>query len=350
MEERYLIGSHVSAYPYENTKLYIYNRDNGRTFVLGEKEAQVFRMMNGVNTVEDIHNGCPFYSAGEIKKLAEAFSEIGLFRRTKKKWKPFKIKLPICNPNRLLKEDSAVTSALYYAICAGAPMLFTASFFAMRFLHRDLPAYLASSLAAFPSMSLENVAVIVTLALLSLALHEFGHMAAARHFGVHVPEIGVMLYFLIPCAYTDITGISLLRDKRKRLIVLFAGSLVNVGLIGVCFLVMALGSSTVTGMYCLAFILVNLGTIFMNMMILLKFDGYYVLETILDEPGLRENAMGHAAGLIRAAFGGKREEKKMFREVGNGSALRHMTYCVYAALSAAYVPFVMASTVIPYFF
>ena len=34
-----------------------------------------------------------------------------------------------------------------------------------------------------------------------------------------------MLYFLVPCAYTSISGINLLENKRKRIVVLLAGIL-----------------------------------------------------------------------------------------------------------------------------
>ena len=67
--EKYLIGSHIEAYPYEEDKLNIFNKNTGKTFVLGDKESQVFRLMNGANTVEDIHNRCPFYTAEEIMRL-----------------------------------------------------------------------------------------------------------------------------------------------------------------------------------------------------------------------------------------------------------------------------------------
>lgn len=350
--EKYLIGSHIEAYPYDDNKLNIFNRNTGKTFVLGDKESRVFQLMNGANTVEDIHSKCPFYTVDEIKKLEGAFSEIGLFETKKNRFNPLKIKLRLFNPNRLFAENALVTKVLHYMICVGAPALFLIAFLAMRLLNPDPVLYMEASLAAFSAINLVDFVVIALFSLVCLALHEVGHMITARRYGVNVPEIGVMLYFFIPCAYTNITGINLLKNKGKRLVVLLSGTLVNIGLIGMCYLVMALCSSPIIGMYCLALIIVNLGTIFMNTMVLIKFDGYYVMETILDEPKLRENAIGHIVNLLKITVSRNKEAKRAFSEtVKNDSAmLMHITYCVYAVLSVSYVPFIMLNTVIPFFF
>lgn len=350
--EKYLIGTHIEAYPYEDTKLNIYNKNTGKTFVLGEKEAIVFKLMNGANTIEDIQRECSYYTEDEIRKLASAFSNIGLFDKQKTKFNPFKIKLRLFNPNRFLKEKGIITKILHYGICVGAPVLFIVAFLAMGMLNPDPSAYVNNSISKFATIGIKDVIIIVGLSLLCLALHEFGHMITARRYGVNVPEIGIMLYFLIPCAYTNITGINLLKSKGKRLVVLLSGTLVNIGLIGVCYLLMALNVSATVGMYCLAMIVVNIGTIFMNTMVLIKFDGYYVLETILDELKLRENAIGHMLSFIRIFFSKNRDEKKAFREAMNEGnlLLQHISYCVYAILSVSYVPFIMLNTVVPFIF
>ena len=211
--------------------------------------------------------------------------------------------------------------------------------------------YMRGSLATFPSITVLDITMIVVLSLVCLALHEFGHMVTARRYGVNVPEIGVMLYFLIPCAYTNITGINLLKSKGKRLVVLLSGTFVYIGIIGVCCLIMALSNSFQVGMYCSVLIIVNFGTIFMNTMVLIKFDAYYVMETILDEPRLRENAISYIVNLLKVGFDRNAELKKALKAtVKNESAmLMHITYCVYAVLSVAYIPFIVLNTLIPFF-
>ena len=350
--ERYLIGTHIEAYPYEDSKLSIYNKNTGKTFVLGDKEAKVFKLMNGANTVSDIQSECKYYTNEDIIKLADAFAKIGLFDKEKTKFNPFKIKLRLFNPNKFFKENRIITKILHYSICVGAPVFFLIAFFSMRVLNPDPVAFISNSLAAFSMIRIRDIIIIAVLSLFCLALHELGHMITAKKYGVNVPEIGIMLYFLIPCAYTNISGINLLKSKGKRLVVLLSGTLVNIGLIGVCYLLMALSTSVTLGMYCVALIIVNLGTIFMNTMILIKFDGYYIIETILDEPKLREKAIGHLLSFVRLSLSRDKESKKKFRvSVSEESnMLQHITYCVYAILSLTYVPFIIINTVIPFIF
>lgn len=350
--EKYLIASHIEAYPFEETKLNIYNRDTGKTFVLGEKESQVFKLMNGANTVEDIQSKCDFYTVEEICKLAQAFKDIGLFDKSKKKFNPLKIKLRLFNPNKFFKEDGLITKVMHYAICVGSPLLMLASLLVMRFANSDPAGHLTKSIETLSAVSVTDIVVLVIGALVFLSLHEFAHMITARRYGVNVPEIGVMLYFLIPCAYTDVSGINLLKSKGQRLMVLLSGSLVNVGLMGLFYMILALTDSASTGAYCIAFIIINFGTIFMNTMVLIKFDGYYILETLLDEPSLRENAMGHLFGFIKIIFSKNKEAKKSLSVIKNDSSafLQHTAYCVYAVLSMMYVPFIMLNTVVPFVF
>ncbi len=346
----YQIGSHIEAYPLEETKLSIYNKSTGKTFVLGEKESGVFKCLNGANSVDDVHTACPYYTREEIEKLISAFAEIGLFESRRRKFNPLKIKMRLFNPNKFMKEEGLITRILHYFILFGWLVVLLGGIFMFRWSMSDPVTYVSKVLFEFSRIGIWDIVLLVVLFLACLSLHEFAHMITARRYGVNVPEIGVMLYFLIPCAYTNITGINLLKSKGKRLIVLLSGSLVNLGIIGTCFGLMAMLPSPVVGMYGAIIILVNLGTIFMNTLVLLKFDGYYILETILDEPGFREKAIAHLLGYFRLLTGKHKEEKKAFslKLKDDSTLLWHLTYCFYALMSLAYIPFVLFNTIIPF--
>ena len=350
--KKLVIGSHIEAYPYEDSKLNIYNKNTGKTFVLGEKETRVFKLLDGTNSVEDIQRLCPFYTAEELDKLISAFSDIGFFEKAKKKFNPLKIKLRLFNPNKYFKENGVVTKIFHYGICIGCPLMLIIGMLIMRFLGGERAFEMVESLSALSALSVPHVIVTVFLSLLCLALHEFAHMVTARRYGVNVTEAGVMLYFLIPCAYTNITGINLLKSKGKRLTVLLSGTLVNIGIIGLCYGVMGLCNSAVISVNCVIIMLVNLSTIFMNTMVLIKFDGYYLLETLLDEPKLREKAISHLLTWLQLTVGKDKEKKAAFKNTVNDSGsgiLQHFTYCCYGVLSVSYIPFVLLNTIIPLF-
>lgn len=57
-----VIGSHIELFPHEGNKVNMYNKASGKTYLIGEKEAQVLVLLDGNHTLGDITNNCPFYT------------------------------------------------------------------------------------------------------------------------------------------------------------------------------------------------------------------------------------------------------------------------------------------------
>ena len=69
-----------------------------------------------------------------------------------------------------------------------------------------------------------GIAVILGVTLTITALHEFAHGLACKHFGGDVREMGVLLiYYVLPAFYCNVTDIYRLGRKQERLWVIFAG-------------------------------------------------------------------------------------------------------------------------------
>ena len=49
--------------------------------------------------------------------------------------------------------------------------------------------------------------------ILTLTVHELAHGLTARRFGAEVHEMGVLLLYFLPCAYTDISDAYLVERK-----------------------------------------------------------------------------------------------------------------------------------------
>src|SRR5262249_55795173 len=65
--------------------------------------------------------------------------------------------------------------------------------------------------------------VILTVVLLVVAGHEFGHGLTCKHFGGEVHELGFMLIYFSPALYVNVSDAWLFPEKSKRLWVGFAG-------------------------------------------------------------------------------------------------------------------------------
>lgn len=143
-------------------------------------------------------------------------------------------------------------------------------------------------------------AVALTIAFLMLVLHELGHGVACVHYGGRPRKIGVMLLlFVLPAAYCDVTDSVLFTTRASRVVTFVAGvvattivwcvvtplwlltppgTLLNDGL---------LITSAITG-------LSNIG----QFMPLYKFDGHFILASIAGHQALFEESWQHVRGTV----------------------------------------------------
>lgn len=121
--------------------------------------------------------------------------------------------------------------------------------------------------------------------IISIWLHEAAHIIFALHNDLLVGEVGVMLYYFIPCAYTTICGMSLVKTKLSKFFILISGSLMNLILAEISMIFISNGYG---GIYALSFAGINIISIVFNLLIFLKLDGYYILEILLDINNLRD--------------------------------------------------------------
>ncbi|TMC65825.1 MAG: cyclic nucleotide-binding domain-containing protein [Chloroflexota bacterium] len=110
-----------------------------------------------------------------------------------------------------------------------------------------------------------------------------------------VPKGGVMLYYLMPAFYVDVTD-AWLEPWRHRIMIFWAGPFSGFILAGASALgAAALGTGllgTVLFKLAVAAYLMNL----LNMMPLLLWDGYWILEQWLEIPDLRQKALAFIKG------------------------------------------------------
>ena len=127
----------------------------------------------------------------------------------------------------------------------------------------------------------------------SLVVHEFGHAAACRRFGLAPGAIGFTMYILFPALYTDVTRAWAL-TRRQRVVVDLAGNYVQAP-IGAAYLV--LFGVTGAPAFGVAASLVALGMLF-SLNPVFKCDGYWLVADALGvtnlsaQPGVVASAVG----------------------------------------------------------
>lgn len=136
-------------------------------------------------------------------------------------------------------------------------------------------------------------------------LHEMGHAFMTKAFGGESHEMGVMLLLLMPLPYVDASSASRFKRRRERVLVGFAGMMVEmwlgtIALIAWVYLEPGLWRSVAYNVFFTA----GVSTIVFNLNPLLRYDGYYILADMLEIPNLRAKSMNYMLYLLeRYGFG-----------------------------------------------
>lgn len=148
---------------------------------------------------------------------------------------------------------------------------------------------------------LSNFRIIIYLVILSFSsifLHEMAHAIVAYHYGLKPKSVTFSIYaysgFLF---YVKLPGIYFLKPNT-RIKIWSAGVLMNLFLSSLFFTIFVFTSGEISLIASLGFIL-NLISVFTNLIPLFYSDGYYILMTLLKKPNLRKKSFWGAISLIK---------------------------------------------------
>jgi putative peptide zinc metalloprotease protein len=179
----------------------------------------------------------------------------------------------------------------------------------------------------FAPIAGSGVAAVVAFAVayyFTIFIHESGHALTTKHFGRMVPKGGFHLYYLMPGFYVDCTD-AWLEPWKHRIAIFWAGPYSGFFLAGLSSLVVLLLPpgviSTIFFQLAVAAYLTNL----LNLMPLLLFDGYWILEQWLEIPQLRDRALAFVGGPLWRLLWTRRRLSR-----------RELFFAIFGFLSAIY--------------
>lgn len=203
--------------------------------------------------------------------------------------------MPLFNPDRFLLKTMPLVSRFSTASFRRATV--AALICAVVFVLRDWETF---SRQAVDMLSWRGLLLyVITLTLVKIA-HEFGHAFAAKRHGCRVPTMGVAFMVLWPVAYTDTTDVWRLADHRSRLQVALAGVKTELTIAAWALLSWTwLPDGPVrTAMFLLG-TFTWISTVVVNLSPFMRFDGYFALCDVLDQPNLHERSFSMARWWVR---------------------------------------------------
>ncbi|WP_052589522.1 daptide biosynthesis intramembrane metalloprotease [Luteipulveratus mongoliensis] len=216
--------------------------------------------------------------------------------------RPFTIQLTLLDPSAIIRVIRPVVRLLAHrSVRALSALLVVAGLLTMLVGHRIVgdtvtrPLSIWTYLAAFLAFSTSSV------------VHELAHGATLSRYGGKSSRIGVMIFYLTPAFFCDISDSWRLPENRQRVHVALVGIYAQLVIGGIA----ALGIPFTNGDVRDTLVILCIATYIaaaLNVLPFVKFDGYIALMTHLDEPHLRRRAMHDARGAVgHVLFGGTYE-------------------------------------------
>ncbi len=205
---------------------------------------------------------------------------------------PLSIRIRLFDPTRLLAWLSPLSKLLFSKVVAvGLCLLLPLIIYLVTI--EVLPimswAWLSSTIQELNAQRLGSLLVIF---ILMKAAHELGHALACRKWNVECHEIGLLLMALIPCLYCDTSDSWKLNKPRQRACIAAAGIYVELllSVLAACVWLITKPDSWIHLASAYTMVIGAMGTVFVNMNPLLKYDGYYVLSDLWRVPNLAEQS------------------------------------------------------------
>ena len=218
-------------------------------------------------------------------------------RRRQGRWSnPLALRLPLHDPDRWLERLQPWIDAV--SARAAWPML------AVLLLAAGCTAFVQADRLILDVQALAGAprrwwALLLVWPLMKGA-HELAHACLVRRFGGRVHEVGVAFLVLMPMPYVDASDAWAFPRRRERMLVSGAGMLAELLLAALALLFWSVLEAGALRDLSLAIVVAGaVSTLLFNANPLLRFDGYYLLQDLIDVPNLSTRAAGWWIDLAR---------------------------------------------------
>ncbi len=196
---------------------------------------------------------------------------------------PLSLRIPLFDPNRLLDHLAPIARFFFSHTGLGIwlSIVLLAVLLALTNTSQISAAIGAKTLSASEVLSFWLLYPVVKI------FHELGHGMAVKAWGGEVHETGITLLVFMPVPYVDASAASAFRDKKRRAMVGAAGIFVELLLAAFGLFIWLLTEPGIVHETALNLALIgSISTLLFNGNPLLRFDGYYVLEDLVEIPNL----------------------------------------------------------------
>lgn len=232
----------------------------------------------------------------DVEQLFNQYQTEKSSNRTKRLLNPLAVRFPLFDPDNFLNRTiTAIKPA--FSVTGTVIWCLTVLIAAMLLLinYQELVATTKADV-----LQPTNLILLVALFPVMKIFHEFAHAFAVKAWGGEVHEMGITLLVLVPVPYVDATAAWAFREKYKRILVSAAGMIIEVFLASIAIIIWTLVEPGLIKTAALSvFLIGTVSTVLFNANPLLRFDGYYMLEDLIEIPNLYSRSSKYVLYLFK---------------------------------------------------
>ena len=239
--------------------------------------------------------------------------------KVRSKWADLSdVTFPAFNPDRFLTWLYGYTKFFYTPWFTIVSLIAFTSCAALTISHWEQIGRDSVEFYNFTNKSWGDVFALYTLGMYVVAIHEFAHAHACKHYGGHVRAMGFALVYLTPAFYTDTTEGATLATRYQRLIIVMAGIWAELILCSIATPIWW-GTPPQTLIHESAYFIMmmtGLMSLILNWNPLMRLDGYFMLCEIVGVADIKEKSTAFVSAWVKRKIWRLAMRCRMFQGAG----------------------------------
>jgi putative peptide zinc metalloprotease protein len=280
MGDNMRLKKEIQFFEKEDGIIHMYDARSKNHYKIGQAERMWLSYVDGTHSEAELRKKIPSEYYDDFTKFLHEFDllekELSFFDKLKT-INIFKLKVNLMNIDSFLSKNVKFCVHYRNVLFVVAPLLFVLGLmiFSVTFDATQVD-FLSSIEPSFALLLFYLVVILIT-----GFVHEFSHALVAKSYGVNVPTLGMMLFYINPAFFVDVSGINFLSSKTERIKVVLAGCCSNMILFffSVCMIFLFHNTHI---FFWLLFIM-NMLLILANLVPFVEYDGYFIFINLIEE-------------------------------------------------------------------
>lgn len=276
---------------------------NNRFMKFNENEYKVFEKFNEIKTTDNLSDE-EIIIFDALREANIILEEGQVIKEDKEKFSLLNFKIIEWNTEFILDKIKWINNIIFNKIFKLIfALLIIGSVISIFFISKKNINVFSKEF--YTTNSILEMVIVYLLMLITTGIHELSHALTMLHYNLEMKAIGIKLYFLQLLIYCDLSNLYIIEDKRKKINTYLAGIVSQIFFtsLAICTYTLFLIGLNIRMDFIMIFAVLNFIGGILNVMPLVKFDGYWVLTTILGIYNLDSKALKQLKNVF------KREEK-----------------------------------------